>query len=144
MATSDLKANEIQWFKSRRDQAGWSAGYGRDQNEYDRKIEAKQQSWNRDDLVRHYQQMRQKLPNAFNRRGVMNSGLYQKGLSDWAQDRTRDLQRQTTAATLKDQGFDLARSQINLIEERTKRDIDRQKKALEETVSASLAAAGWR
>lgn len=134
----DLNLNEKNWFNQRRNSAIWNYGYGKTQNDYERKLSGTQQGWQRADLIKQFTDARQKLPNQFNRRGIMNSGIYQKALGDFAADRTQALTRQNTGAGLKNQGYDIANSQLGLIKARTLSELEAQKADYRKSLSAGI------
>lgn len=66
----------------------------------------------RDNLVRQFDQMREKLPYAYNSRGLMNSGVYQQGLQDYAGNRMRGLTQFDTQHQQNMAGFGLQKQNL--------------------------------
>lgn len=66
----------------------------------------------RDNLVRQFDQMRQSLPYQYNSRGLMNSGVYQQGLQNYADSRLRGLNQFDTQHQQNMAGFGLQKQQV--------------------------------
>ena len=133
-----MNANETWWFANRADQARRNYGYNKAQNDYERGLARTQAGWDRADLVRQFSRQRQALPANYNRRGVMNSGIWNKALADWTTDKTRALTRQTAAADMKQQGYDLADYQLADIKRKALDDLAAQRTAYEQTIASIL------
>lgn len=65
----------------------------------------------RSNLVRQFDQMREKLPYGFNRRGLMNSGVYAQGLQDYGDQRVRQFGEFEQKRQQQQAGFGLQRRQ---------------------------------
>ena len=135
-----LNSNERWWFTNRADQAKRQFGYGKAQNDYERGLAKTQAEWDRSDMIRQFANQRNSLAGGFQRRGVMNSGLYQRGYKDWSENRIRSLSRQTSAADSRQKGFDIAAYSLADIKQKTLDDLAAQKTAYEQSLAEIVKA----
>jgi len=92
----DLGPEEIAYFDSLQSRLNNQYGQGAAQNLFQQSMLQSEQGVREQDLGRRFDQMREKLPAGFQQRGLMNSGVYQQGLTDYGTERTNafaDLQR---------------------------------------------------
>jgi hypothetical protein len=136
----ELNSNERWWFKNRAAQADRQFRYGKAQNDYERGLAKTQATWDRSDLIRQFTNQRNSLAGGFQRRGVMNSGLYQRGYKDWSENKVRSLTRQTSAADARQRGFDIAAYSLADIRQKTLDDLQAQKLAYEQSLSEFVKA----
>ena len=93
----DLGPEDIAWFDSLATRLNDTYGRGVSANQYQQTQLASEQGIREQDLGRRFDQIRERLPGGFQKRGLLNSGIYQAGLGEYATDRTNatsDLQRQ--------------------------------------------------
>lgn len=135
---AELKPIENQWFRSQRNRAKQAYELGTQQNKYEKGLWNKQQTWTRDDLVRQFNRQRETLANPYNRRGMMNSGMYQQGLLRHYQDRGRALDRQSLATLWKNEGFDLAQSQLARVRDDQLADLKDQQDEYRKTLAGVI------
>lgn len=133
-----LNPNETFWFRNREDQAQRQFRYGQKQNAYERELSRTQGQWDREDLIRQFTQQRQQLPQGYTQRGLMNSGVYQRGLGEWGSNKLRSLGRQSAAQGMKMQGYDIADVQLTDIRNKALDDLRNQRIAYEQTLASIL------
>ena len=136
MAT--LKPNETQWFKSQRRRADHAYNLGTQQNKYERLQSERQSNWQREDLARQWHRGRESFANSFNKRGVINSGIYQNALLRRQQDQNKAFQRNSESKLWKGQGYDLAKRQLGDVRTAAKKDLDEQETAYRRTISSVI------
>ena len=107
--SSSLDPAQEAGFTNRRSAIDQSYKTGLAQTEFSRAQSQQQFGMDRDTLLRQYQQKRQGIPQTFNRRNMLRSGLHQRAISTGALDQLRALAQQN----LQQQGtlgqFDLSR-----------------------------------
>jgi hypothetical protein len=135
-----MTESERWWFTNRENQARRTFDYGKAQNTYERNLAKTQAGWDRSDLLRQFSQQRAALPSTYNRRGVMNSGLWQRGYGEWAGNKVRSLTRQQSAADSRQQGFDIADYSMADIKQKALDDLTAQRIAYEQTLDAAIKA----
>lgn len=133
-----LNPNETWWFSNRADQARRQYGYAKAQNDYERKLSGTQGEWDRQDMIRQFASQRTQLPRNYTQRGLMNSGVYQRGLGEFKSNKVRALTRQTAAQDLKSQGYDIADVQLTDIRNKALDDLRNQRIAYEQTLASIL------
>ena len=141
MASSLLNPDEVGYFNTARRRVTDSYGIGQAQNAYQRDTAASAFARSQGTLMQRYAQMRDRLPYGYAKRGLLNSGIYQKGLADFAQQKNQAIG--DLAGQFQDQnaGFDLAQRQLASVYSGAGMDLDEQEKQREAAVAASLRAA---
>ena len=94
----------------------------------------------RDNLVRQLDAMRQNLPYQFNNRGLMNSGLYKQGLSDYADSRVRTLNQFDTQHSQNMAGFGLQQQNVEGLWKTQQENIKRAEEARRAQTAAQIKA----
>lgn len=94
----------------------------------------------RDNLVRQFDQMREKLPFQYNARGLMNSGVFKQGLADYADNRVRGLNQFDTQHQQNMAGFGLQRQNLEGTWKQQQENIKRAEEARRAQVAAQIKA----
>lgn len=122
---------ETAWFRGQQGRIERAFDLGRQQNRYDRDLSRYQFGWDKGDLLKRLQGSRSQLPAQFQRRGLMgNSGIYQRGLIDFNDERSKALNRLDVANYLKEAGFNMVDSQLQRVRDESTTDLNRQRDAL--------------
>lgn len=95
----------------------------------------------RGNLVRQYDQMRQKLPYRYNARGLMNSGVYQQGLQDYGDARLRSLNEYQQRYQQQQGDYALQKNQVNSSYRTGMSNVDQLEKARRAQLAAQIKAA---
>lgn len=116
---------------------------GRQQNTHERNSLTNERSRSLQELARQFTQQRDGLAGGFAKRGLMNSGIWQKQLSDF--NTHRNMARGHLEGAYADQlgGNKLARQQLNSVRVNALSDIDVQAAARRAAVEA-MRAGGYR
>lgn len=133
---SDMSLLERDWFAQQERRARSTHSLGQAQNRYERQLANVQQGWRTDDTTRQYDRGRETLHNPWNQRGMMNSGMWQNQLGRFNADRLRDINRTHSMASMQNQGYDLASSQLDTVRDAALEDLRLQQQAYEETLAA--------
>ena len=104
-----VSAADLANIQNMRDVAGLQRTQGLANVDYQQGNAVQNYGISRDNLVRQFDQMRQSLPYQYNSRGLMNSGIYQQGLSNYADNRVRGLNQFDTQHQQNMAGFGLQR-----------------------------------
>lgn len=94
----------------------------------------------RDNLVRQFDQMREKLPYSYNSRGLMNSGIYKQGLTDFGESRVRGLNQFDTAHQQTMGGFGLQKQQLSGALKTQQENVNRLEQARRAQTAAQIKA----
>lgn len=140
MASSDdrLMPTERQWFRGREGQINRAFDLGKQQNRYDRDLSRFQFGWDKSDLLKRLQASRTQIPGQYQRRGLATSGIAQRGLIDFNDERTKALTRLDTANYLKEGGFNMVDSQLQRVRDESLSDLIRQRDALRELRASTI------
>lgn len=139
----ELNPEELNYYRTRKRQITDTHNLGQAQNAYQQGALGREQERSVGNLAYQYGQMRDKAPWGYAARGLLNSGIYQKGLTDLAQGAyirpLNDLQAQ-----YQDQlgGLQLASQQLGQIQAGALSDVDEAERARIAAVAASLRGAG--
>ncbi len=109
----DLNPEELTWFDAANSRLTRSFNFGKAQNTYEQKLQGQSYDWDKGDLLKQFGKMRENVAQPYVRRGMINSGMHQKGLTDWATEKRDALGRLQTSNNYKGQGFDMAQGQLN-------------------------------
>lgn len=108
----NLDPQDYNWFRTSNRKINDTYQLGASQNQYQqdslRNAYARQQG----DTARQFTQARSRLPGSFARRGMLNSGAYQRALTDFATARSTANANQLGAFNDQLGGYQLARSQL--------------------------------
>lgn len=114
---------------------------GLPQNKWQRSLVRNEYARDKGDLSRQFAEMREQLPGGYAGRGLLNSGIYHRGLADLAGDRSRAFGRLRGGFEDQTFGLDLARQQLGQVRTNARSDIDDMEAARRAAVAASLRAA---
>lgn len=129
---------ERQWFRGREGQINRAFDLGKQQNRYDRDLSRFQFGWDKSDLLKRLQASRTQIPGQYQRRGLATSGIAQRGLIDFNDERTKALTRLDTANYLKEGGFNMVDSQLQRVRDESLSDLIRQRDALRELRASTI------
>jgi hypothetical protein len=139
----ELNPEELNYYRTRRRQVTDTYNLGQAQNVYQQGALGRAQERGVGNLAYQYGQMREKLPWGFGRRGLLNSGIYQRGLQQLAEGAyIRPLNEMT--AQYQDQlgALQLAQQQLGQVHAGAISDVDEAERARIAAVAASLRGAG--
>lgn len=139
----ELNPDELNYYRTRKRQVTDTYNLGQAQNTYQQGALGRQQERSVGNLAYQYGQMRDKLPWGFGARGLLNSGIYQKSLTDLAEGAyLRPLNQMT--AEYQDQlgALQLAQQQLGQVQAGALSDVDEAERARIAAVAASLRGAG--
>lgn len=140
MADALLNPEELSYFRTARRRVQDTYGLGAAQNAYEQGAASNAYARSLGDLTRQFDQVRSKLPWNYAGRGMLNSGLYQKGLADYGQDRLRSFGN--LRGSYEDQmgGFNLAAQQLAAVKTAGASDIEEQEQSRVASIAAMLRA----
>ena len=138
MAQRQLYPHEKQWFQAQRSRAKQAFELGSAQSTYERDLSNRQAGWNRGDLIRNYSRQRESFSNPWNKRGMLNSGMYGQALQRYTGDHQRDLQRQGQANQWKNEGFDMAGDQLARVRDEALTELQNQEREYQNTLATIL------
>lgn len=138
MAAQSITPTEKAWFTGQKNRLSRSYFLGKQQNEYERSVSNNQYTWDRGDLLKKLGDARTKIPGQYNRSGLQNSGMAQRGLIDFNRERYQATARLGQANALKTRGFDLTQSQLSKVRTESTTDLNRQITALRQLRAEAL------
>lgn len=103
---------------------------GTAQNDWEKGTAKLGYQWNVDDAVRQFARQRAGLPGQFNRRGMAESGMWGRALTDFESDRARNLSRMYGSLQNKLSGFTINQDALDRIRKQAYADLDAQKEAV--------------
>lgn len=133
-----LKPIETQWFTAQKNRAKQAFTLGNDQNTYERGLSNVQSGWSREDMIRNFNRQREGFANSWNKRGMVNSGLYNAALTRFQGDQQTNLTRQRTGNEWKNQGYDIAGNQLATIQSDALQELEDQRRAYQNTMATVL------
>lgn len=86
-----IGATELAQIQAQRDQLRNNYAQQLAQLNYQQSVSDQNYGASKTNLMRQFDQMREKLPYGYNARGLMNSGVYSQGLQDYGDQRVRSL-----------------------------------------------------
>lgn len=113
-------------------------GIGRTQNAYQQRTLRSQYSRGKADLARQFYQGRQQLPSPYAQAGLLNSGLYQLGLSRFGEERRAAYGNLGGEFNDELRGLRLAARQLLQVRRQGLRDIDSEEAARRAALASSL------
>lgn len=139
---AELNPEDFNYFRQSKRRVDQTYRLGMDQNQYQSETIGNAYGRQRGDLVRQFDQMRDRIPGRMARRGLLNSGIAQKAWSDFSSDRARTYNN--LLGTRDDQlaGLTLARGQLESTRRNAHDDLKEQETARLAAVAATLRAAG--
>ena len=141
MASSLLSPEDINYFATGRRRVNDTYNLGQAQGNYQRDVAAGAFGRAQGNLLSQYAKMRDRLPYGYARRGMLNSGIYQKGLADFAQDKNRAIGDLAGSYAEQTAGFDLAQRQLAQVRQSSLMDLDEQEQSRIAATAAALRAA---
>lgn len=140
---NELNPEEINYYATRRRQVTDTHNLGQAQNTYQQGAMGRDLERTTGDLAYQYGQMRDKAPWGYAARGLLNSGIYQKGLYDLQQSGyVRPLNNITSQYQDQLGALQLASQQLGQVQSGALSDVDEAEKARIAAVAASLRGAG--
>lgn len=136
-----LSPHEVAAYSTRRNQANRQYGQGLARNQFARQTYLGDFASRLRDLRRGFSQARNQMPYQANARGLLRSGIYKQGLSDYGADRQRaiaDALRQRTSSL---GGFTLDRNQAEETRAQLLADIAAQEAARRQQLAAQIRGA---
>lgn len=141
MAESLLDAESLGHFRSARRRVQDTYDLGTAQNNYQRQVAGSQYGRSLGDLTRQFDQIRTKMPWGAARRGMLNSGLYQRQLGEYGADRVRAFSNLRGVYDDQLGGLNLADSQLSSVRTGALNDIEEQQRNRIASVAAMLRGA---
>ena len=144
MATNTwtLKRSEDQWFKTAAAQAQRANAMGWGQLNYERSMADQQGAWDHADLSKAFSRQREQFASPWNRKNMMNSGMYQNALGRMIGDHSENVARMNIGDQYRNQGFSLAGTQLDQVQQHTLDDLRDQRRAYEETLASMIRTYG--
>lgn len=136
----DLGPEDIAYFDSLMSRANQVYDQEAGNNLYQQGILQSEKGITEQDLGRRFDQMRERLPGQYQNRGLMNSGVYQQGLSDYATERTNqfaDLNRRFQGQM---GGLQRAYQQLGATHGMTTADINSKRIARKNAIASTIRA----
>lgn len=85
----DLTSDDLNYFQTQKRRINQTYGYGIGQNQWQRDTSKGEYDRSLADLRAQFGQMRRQLPAQYAKGGMLNSGIYARGLDQWQSDFTR-------------------------------------------------------
>lgn len=126
-----MTPEETHYYLSKRNQLNESYGLGAAQNNYQAGTVRNAYTRQLGDYARQYDKVREKIPYGFARRGMMNSGLYQKALTDYNTERNAGYANMQGAFNDQIGAYDLALGQMGQVKQSSLTEVDAQQKLAE-------------
>lgn len=134
----DLDPEEVNYFQTRRRNARTAYSRGLARNVFDRGQLDLTQSRGREDMIRAFDQARERLPGGFAGRGLLNSGIYQAKLGEYGADRIRTSSRFEQDALGQRNQLQLGADDLDAIYNSANEDIGLQEAARRQNIAAQL------
>lgn len=129
------------YFEQGRRRARQTYGFGKQQNEYERKTARQGWKWNYADTKRKFTEGRERLPSRFAARGLLRSGLYRGpggAVADFETQRSQALSRMQSDWLTRKQGFNLANKQMAEAYYSAIADLNGQEEARRKAIASSI------
>ena len=139
--TTGLSPEDINYFDTARRRLGLNYQQGSAQNAYQQGVLGQQQASGLDALNNRYNQLRNQLPGGYAQRGLLNSGIYQQGLQQYAQNRQTDLNNVQQQYQQQLGGLQLGQQQLDQQNTGGLGDIEAQQAARRQAIAAALRSA---
>ena len=136
----ELYETEKTWWRGRQNALERAFDFGKQQNQYDQSLYTAQREWDRSDMLHRLAQQRSQLPGSYNRRNMLNSGMWQQGLTDYARQRGDALNRFDQADNLKMYGFAMTNNQLGRTYTESTDDLNAQMEALRRTRASNYGS----
>lgn len=141
MASSLLSPEDINYFSTGRRRVNDTYNLGQAQGVYQRDVAAGNFGRSQRNLLSQYSKMRDRLPYGYAKRGMLNSGIYQKGIADFAQQKNQAIGDLGAQYGEQMAGFDLAQRQLGGVRSSALMDLDEQEQSRIAATAAALRAA---
>lgn len=138
MADPTLNPEDLNWFASSRRRVNDTYNLGLAQNNYQQSVLGNQFARSLGDTTRQFSRMREKMPWAAARRGLMNSGIWNKQLADFGVDKNAAIANLTGQMNDQKFGLQLAQNQLGQIRGSALLDLNDQEAARRAAIAAAL------
>lgn len=135
---NQLNPEDFNWFASSRRRVNDTFNLGQAQNQYQQSILGNQFARGLGDTTRQFARMREKMPWAAARRGLMNSGIWTKQLADFGVDKNAAVANLTGQFNDQKFGLQLAGQQLGQVRQSALLDLDDQEAARRAAIAAAL------
>ena len=136
-----LSPDEVNALQTRRRQVNTTYGLGMAQNRFQMGRTRRECNRGRQDLKFQFGRARRELPGAYAAGGLMNSGIYQRGLTDFNVEKTRALGNLRGQFQDEMGGLRLASRQLDRVRQSSLNDIASQRAARRQALASSLRTA---
>lgn len=136
----DLGPEDIAYFDSLMSRANQVYGQESANNLYQQGILESEKGITERDLTTRFDQMRERLPGQYQNRNIMNSGVYQAGLGDYATQRTNTFSDLNRRFQNQMGGLQNAYQQLGQTHGTTLSDIESRKTARRNTIASTIRA----
>ena len=136
-----LEPEQVNALQTRRRQVNTTYGLGMAQNRFERNRTGREFRRGKVDLLRQFGKARRELPQAYAAGGLLNSGLYQKGIADLGQERIGAFGQLRGQYQDVMGGLRLAGRQLGQVRQSSLNDIDSQRAASRAALASSLRRA---
>lgn len=133
-----LNPEDYNYFLTKRRQINDTLGLGTAQTQYQRNTSRLGHNQRRQQLVQQFSRVGERLPGRFARRGLLNSGLYHKGVAEHLRDRDASLANLDQDFNQQLYGLDLADTQLEAVRRSALDDIEAQEAARRAAIAAMI------
>jgi hypothetical protein len=138
----DLTADDLNYFQTQKRRVNQTYGYGVGQNQWQRDSAKGAYDRSAADLKAQFGQMRSQLPSAYAKGGLLNSGIYARGLDRFQADRTRARGNLLGDYNAQLSGLSLADRQLESVRRNSLDDLSSAAAARRASVAESLRSIG--
>jgi len=136
-----LSPEDVNYFGTTRRRVNDTFNLGSAQNLYQRQTAQSAFGRTKNNLFTSFARMRDKLPGQYASRGLLNSGLYQKGIADFGQRKNQQIGEVTAQFGEQMAGLDLAERQLGQVRTSASMDVDEQEQSRIAAAASLLRAA---
>lgn len=133
-----LNPEDYNFFRQSKRRVKDSYFLGLEQNDYQKGVLGAGYTRNVADLTRKFSEMRKGLPGGFAKRGMLNSGAYQRSVADFNTQRNTTMQNTEAQNAEQIWGLALARNQLESVKTNAEFDIDEQERARRAAIAAAI------
>jgi hypothetical protein len=137
----DLTSDDLNYFNTAKRRVDQTYKAGLAQNEWQRKAATSAYQRSDGDLRAKFAQARRQLPSAYARAGMLNSGIYARGLDQWQSDKIREQGNLRAGYDQQMAGLSLADRQLAELLWTSTYDINTAHAARQASVAEALRAA---
>lgn len=138
----DLSSDDLNYFQTQKRRVNQTFGYGLDQNQWQRDSSKGDYDRQLRDLKAQFSQSRDKLPSGFAQGGLLNSGIYARGLDEWQSAKTRGEANLSGAYNDQLSGLALADRQLESVRRGSLDDLASASAARRASVAEALRSIG--